>query len=128
MIEKKAWLNEHRTSVVVALIGLVGVLAIPIIAVVADDKEAEPSPSRTVLLSPSSGAPGTNVRVTGSNWTKDVEARVEIQGNVLDVGTVSDGGLVADIRISPQAPIGNYRVDVIGEQSGERATVTFTVR
>jgi hypothetical protein len=96
--------------------------------------------SNCVVLSPSSGSPGTSVVVSGSGWNPSdtsVTLRIMASPNLellwnppTSLTCAVSGGVIASgctFTVKPDALAGGYTIRVTGSQSGSYVDVLFTV-
>jgi len=81
----------------------------------------------TFSLSPHSGPPGTNVKVSGMGFGADEQVNLTITGIPLHSVSVNERGLISTSFTVPLVPAGPQLVSISGSSSGgEQATFTVT--
>ncbi len=87
-------------------------------------------PTPTIALSPEGGPPGTEVTVTGGNFTVTSEVRIYFDAiSMINVTTTSDGSIPAgtQFKVPLDATIGAHIVRAYDSATTYTATATFTL-
>jgi hypothetical protein len=83
-----------------------------------------------IKLQPSSGAPGTIITVTGTDFSAKSPLSVSVDNKELPaktkVTTKDDGSFMATLKIPDDAKDGNHQIKV-SDDKGKSATADFTV-
>jgi hypothetical protein len=114
--------------VAVALLSAVAIrgLASPSNNIAAAQQQQQPM----IKLQPTSGAPGSNVTVTGGNFSMNSHVKLNFDVMMLNVGNVttsSTGNFTAMAMIPMNATDGSHQIKA-ADDKGKNATATFTVK
>jgi streptogramin lyase len=87
-------------------------------------------PLPSITVNPTQGSPGTEITVTGSNWTSGdvVDISLSTSASVLTKATVaSDGTFNVSFNVPGNATLGPQFVNAKDETTGQTAQASFTV-
>jgi len=90
--------------------------------------EAQKQPS--IKLQPTTGAPGSNVTITGSDFSKDSMVKLTLEGKDLNVGNVKtgqDGSFHTSAMVPMDAKEGKNQIKT-SDDKGKSATADVTVK
>jgi len=84
----------------------------------------------TITLSPTSGAPGAGISISGSNYKGSTCTLSSFPSGLMSSPTcsISAGTLTAGFTVASGATDGSYTVTATSNLAGETASATFTVR
>jgi hypothetical protein len=86
-----------------------------------------PQAGLALQLSPTSGAPGSNVTANGSGFAPGETVDVSFNGQAVGTPSVNNGGTFSLAFTVPNTPPGQYAVLAKGQTSGATASAAFTI-
>jgi phosphatidate phosphatase APP1 len=124
--------EKRQTAMLAAMVTVALLSAIAVRGLVSsgDSIAAAAQKQPAIKLQPSSGAPGSIVKVIGTDFSPKSPLSVSVDNKELPaktkVTTKDDGSFMATLKIPDDAKDGNHQIKV-SDDKGKSATADFTV-